>query len=150
MSNVYLLEETVIDGRLESVEFRQELILPNIQPQIVCKYRVDRSLLDAIQCEIALFFIESNHVWHFASSLSSPYNQESVVGELGIILGVSLGLYFSLIHRLKRDDGLSALGQGIRNMVLEERFYWYAKCCDIDRRATRAQKALRVLLDGDE
>ncbi|MBN1262661.1 MAG: ASCH domain-containing protein [Anaerolineae bacterium] len=59
--------------------------------------------------------------------------------------GLRLALIFIAVKPLARHDRIEAIGQGIQAMSEEEAYYWFSKCsAGVD--ATRAQKALRVLL----
>lgn len=60
-------------------------------------------------------------------------------------VGVRLGLVFLTVKPLSKLDRIEAISYGIRQMTLEELYYWYSKCTATDT-AERAQKALRVLL----
>jgi hypothetical protein len=59
--------------------------------------------------------------------------------------GVRLGLLFLAVKPLTKMTRVEAIAHGIRQMPLEEVYYWYSKCTAADS-ADRAQKALRVLL----
>jgi hypothetical protein len=60
-------------------------------------------------------------------------------------VGVRLGLVFLAVKPLNRLDRIEAISHGIRQMTLEELYYWYSKCTATDT-AGQAQKALRLLL----
>ncbi len=62
--------------------------------------------------------------------------------------GVRLGLVFLAVRPLSKLDRIEAISHGIRQMTLEEIYYWYSKCTATDT-AERAQKALRVLLAAE-
>jgi hypothetical protein len=59
--------------------------------------------------------------------------------------GVRLGLVFLAVRPLSKLQRVEAVSSGIRQMPLEEAYYWYSKCTATGT-AERAQKALRVLL----
>lgn len=59
--------------------------------------------------------------------------------------GVRLALILLAVKPLGRHDRIEAIGQGIHAMGDEEAYYWFSKC-SAGPDATRAQKALRVLL----
>jgi hypothetical protein len=63
-------------------------------------------------------------------------------------VGVRLGLVFLTVKPLSKLDRIEAISHGIRQMTLEELYYWYSKCTATDT-AERAQKALRVLLAAE-
>jgi hypothetical protein len=63
-------------------------------------------------------------------------------------VGVRLGLVFLAVKPLSKLRRVEAISHGIRQMPLEEAYYWYSKCTDTDT-ADRAQKALRVLLAAE-
>lgn len=63
-------------------------------------------------------------------------------------VGVRLGLVFLAVRPLSKPDRIEAISHGIRQMTLEEAYYWYSKCTATDT-AERAQKALRVLLAAE-
>ncbi len=63
-------------------------------------------------------------------------------------VGVHLGLVFLAVKPLSKLDRIEAISHGIRQMTLEELYYWYSKCTATDT-AERAQKALRILLAGE-
>jgi hypothetical protein len=63
-------------------------------------------------------------------------------------VGVRLGLVFLAVKPLSKLRRLEEISQGIRQMPLEEAYYWYSKCTATGT-AERAQKALRVLLAAD-
>jgi hypothetical protein len=63
-------------------------------------------------------------------------------------VGVRLGLVFMAVKPLSKLRRIEAISHGIRQMPLEEAYYWYSKCTDADT-ADRAQKALRVLLAAE-
>ncbi len=60
-------------------------------------------------------------------------------------VGVRLGLVFLAVRPLSKLQRVEEVSQGIRQMPLEEAYYWYSKCTATGT-AERAQKALRVLL----
>jgi len=59
--------------------------------------------------------------------------------------GLRLALILLAVKPLARHDRIEAIGQGIRAMSDEEAYYWFSKCT-AGTGATRAQKALRLLL----
>jgi hypothetical protein len=63
-------------------------------------------------------------------------------------VGVRLGLVFLAVKPLSKLRRVEAISQGIRQMPLEEAYYWYSKCTATDT-AERAQKALRMLLAAE-
>jgi hypothetical protein len=63
-------------------------------------------------------------------------------------VGVRLGLVFLAVKPLSKPDRIEAISHGIRQMTLEEAYYWYSKCT-ATATAERAQKALRVLLAAE-
>ena len=63
-------------------------------------------------------------------------------------VGVRLGLVFLAVRPLNKLDRIEAISHGIRQMTLEEAYYWYSKCTAADT-AERGQKALRVLLAAE-
>ncbi len=63
-------------------------------------------------------------------------------------VGVRLGLVFLAVKPLSKLDRIEAISNGIRQMTLEETYYWYSKCTATDT-AERAQKSLRVLLAAE-
>lgn len=60
-------------------------------------------------------------------------------------VGVRLGLVLLAVRPLSKGRRVEAISHGVRQMPLEEAYYWYSKCTDT-RTADRAQRALRVLL----
>ena len=62
--------------------------------------------------------------------------------------GVRLGLVFLAIKPLSKLGRVEAISYGIRQMPLEEVYYWYSKCTDAGT-ADRAQRALRILLAAE-
>jgi hypothetical protein len=60
-------------------------------------------------------------------------------------VGVRLGLAFLAVKPLSKYKRVEAISHGIRQMPLEEAYYWYSKCTDTST-ADRAQRALRILL----
>ena len=62
--------------------------------------------------------------------------------------GVRLALILLAVKPLARHDRIEAIGQGIHAMGDEEAYYWFSKC-SAGPNATRAQKALRVLLAAE-
>jgi hypothetical protein len=60
-------------------------------------------------------------------------------------VGVRLGLLFLAVKPLSKMVRVETIAHGIRQMPLEEVYYWYSKCSAAES-ADRAQKALRVLL----
>jgi hypothetical protein len=63
-------------------------------------------------------------------------------------VGVRLGLVFLAVKPLSKLKRVEAISHGIRQMPLEEAYYWYSKCTAVET-ADRAQKALRVLLAAE-
>jgi hypothetical protein len=63
-------------------------------------------------------------------------------------VGVRLGLVLMAVKPLSKLKRVEAISYGIRQMPLEEAYYWYSKCTAADV-AERAQKALRVLLAAE-
>jgi hypothetical protein len=63
-------------------------------------------------------------------------------------VGVRLGLVLLTVKPLSKLKRVEAISYGIRQMPLEEVYYWYSKCTATDT-AERAQKALRVLLAAE-
>ncbi len=63
-------------------------------------------------------------------------------------VGVRLGLVFLAVKPLSKLKRVEAISHGIRQMPLEEAYYWYSKCTAAGI-AERAQKALRVLLAAE-
>ena len=59
-----------------------------------------------------------------------------------------MGLVFVAVKPLGKLRRVEAISHGIRQMPLEEVYYWYSKCTAADT-ADRAQKALRVLLAAE-
>lgn len=59
--------------------------------------------------------------------------------------GLRLALILMAVKPLARHDHIEAIGQGIQMMSDEEAYYWFSKC-SASADATRAQRALRVLL----
>ena len=62
--------------------------------------------------------------------------------------GVRLALTFMAIKPLSRYNRIEAIIPGILHMSDEEAYYWFSKC-SVGANATRAQKALRVLLSDE-
>jgi hypothetical protein len=60
-------------------------------------------------------------------------------------IGVRLGLVFLTVKPLSKHVRVEAISHGIRQMPLEEAYYWYSKCTDAGT-ADRARRALRILL----
>lgn len=60
-------------------------------------------------------------------------------------VGVRLGLVFLAVKPLSKLRRVEEISHGIRQMPLEEAYYWYSKCTATGT-DERAQKALRVLL----
>lgn len=63
------------------------------------------------------------------------------------LTGVRLALILMTVKPLVRHDRIESIAQGIRAMGDEEAYYWFSKC-SVGPEATRAQKALRILLAG--
>ncbi len=62
--------------------------------------------------------------------------------------GLRLALIMMAVKPLARHERIEAIGQGVQAMGNEEAYYWFSKCsAGVD--ATRAQKALRVLLAAE-
>ena len=61
--------------------------------------------------------------------------------------GVKLGLLFYTLKPLKKPSRMEEIITGVDRMSDEEAYYWFAKCNS--GKATRAQKALRILLAGE-
>lgn len=61
--------------------------------------------------------------------------------------GVKLGLLFYTLKPLKKPSRMEDIITGVERMSDEEAYYWFAKCNSV--KATRAQKALRILLAGE-
>jgi hypothetical protein len=61
------------------------------------------------------------------------------------LTGLRLALILLAVKPLSRHDRIEAIGQGVQAMGDEEAYYWFSKC-SAGPDATRAQKALRVLL----
>jgi len=64
------------------------------------------------------------------------------------ITGIRLGLVFMAVKPLSRYDRVEAIAHGIDDMSDEEAYYWFSKC-SAGPQASRAQKALRILLADD-
>jgi hypothetical protein len=62
--------------------------------------------------------------------------------------GVKLGLLFLTVAPLSRMDRIEAISRELRDMPIEEAYYWYSKCTTPEY-AGRAQQALRVLLAAE-
>lgn len=62
--------------------------------------------------------------------------------------GLRLALVFLAVKPVTRYDRIEAIVDGIRAMSDEEAYYWFSKC-SAGPSATRAQKALRVLLANE-
>ncbi len=61
--------------------------------------------------------------------------------------GVRLALILMATQPVAKHARVRALVAGINAMSTEETYYWYSKCIGTD--ATRARKALRILLSDD-
>ncbi|RJR43509.1 MAG: hypothetical protein C4576_14205 [Desulfobacteraceae bacterium] len=61
--------------------------------------------------------------------------------------GVRLGLFFYALKPLRKVSRMEEIISGIDRMSDEETYYWYAKCAN-GSNASRARKALRILLSG--
>jgi len=59
--------------------------------------------------------------------------------------GLRLALILTAVKPLTRHDRIEAIGQGVQAMSAEEAYYWFSKC-SAGPGASRAQKALRILL----
>jgi len=59
--------------------------------------------------------------------------------------GLRLALILLAVRPLARHDRIEAIGQGIQEMSAEEAYYWFSKC-SAGPGASRAQRALRLLL----
>ena len=77
-----------------------------------------------------------------ATDLSSDRREPFYLPEA---VGVRLGLVLMAVKPLTRQKRVEAISDGIRQMPLEEAYYWYSKCTAADT-AERAQRALRILL----
>jgi hypothetical protein len=64
------------------------------------------------------------------------------------LTGVRLALILLAVKPLTRHDRIEAIGQGVQAMGDEEAYYWFSKC-SAGPGASRAQKALRILLAGE-
>jgi len=64
------------------------------------------------------------------------------------LTGVRLALILLAVKPLTRHDRIEAIGQGVQAMGDEEAYYWFSKC-SAGPDASRAQKALRILLAGE-
>ncbi|MCY1655738.1 hypothetical protein OVA21_00570 [Dietzia sp. SL131] len=61
--------------------------------------------------------------------------------------GVRLALILLTTGPIVKHARVRAIVAGVNAMSVEETYYWYSKCIGVD--ASRARKALRVLLAGD-
>ena len=61
--------------------------------------------------------------------------------------GVRLALILLTTRPISKHTRVRAIVAGVNAMSVEETYYWYSKCIGDD--ASRACKALRVLLSGD-
>jgi hypothetical protein len=60
----------------------------------------------------------------------------------------AVALILLAVKPLTRHDRIEAIGQGVQAMGDEEAYYWFSKC-SAGPDASRAQKALRILLAGE-
>ncbi|MGW4018254.1 DUF7680 family protein [Rhodococcus ruber] len=61
--------------------------------------------------------------------------------------GVRLALILLATGPIAKHTRVRAIVAGVNAMSVEETYYWYSKCIGVD--ASRACKALRILLSGD-
>ncbi|NKR29285.1 hypothetical protein GS504_28355 [Rhodococcus hoagii] len=61
--------------------------------------------------------------------------------------GVRLALILLTTAPIAKHARVRAIVAGVNAMSVEETYYWYSKCIGVD--ASRARKALRILLSGD-
>lgn len=61
--------------------------------------------------------------------------------------GVRLALILLTTQPIAKHTRVRAIVAGVNAMSVEETYYWYSKCIGVD--ASRACKALRILLSGD-
>jgi hypothetical protein len=84
---------------------------------------------------------------HKATDLARAAGSEAPF-YLDELTGLRLALILLAVKPLSRHDRIEAIGQGVRAMGDEEAYYWFSKC-SAGPDATRAQKALRILLAHD-
>lgn len=61
--------------------------------------------------------------------------------------GVRLALVLLTTRPIAKHSRVRAVVAGVNSMSVEETYYWYSKCIGVE--ASRARKALRILLAGD-
>ncbi|CKH16987.1 hypothetical protein LTT02_13020 [Mycolicibacterium smegmatis] len=61
--------------------------------------------------------------------------------------GVRLALILLTTGPISKHARVREIVAGVNAMSVEETYYWYSKCIGVD--ASRANKALRILLSGD-